>query len=573
MRKVFKWLGLAVAGLLVMAIVGMLVAGIVYRTTGPGLTASGLPHDASRYLAMRDGTRIAIDVWLPKDLKPGEKIPALIKGTPYWRSASPTFLGGALSELGVLTLDVDPDTEILNRRGCAVVGVDTRGTGASFGYQKIPFDDAEVADFGEIIDWASRQSWSNGRVGAYGFSYRGILAVSMASLGRSALKAIAPSFDFPDLSLLTHPGGVLNETFLQKWGTQTGELNRGRPPCAGVCPWLIAGPKRVDGDNDGELLKAAIAEHAHNYDPFACAKTAPSRDSKVCTSGRTTAETSELARKLAIERSSLPVYAIAGYFDGPSPAQVLRRFQTFSNTQQVVIGPISHRGFESTDPFAPKSATVDPSYAQQVVSMADFFDRYLEPGGSPITRSVTFKVLNGGGWRTSPDWPPRDIKVTRFYLAADHQLCETATLVYGTDIYRVDFTASTGELSRYQSPVDLSRTGYPGRENEDRKLLTYTSAPLGSDLQIPGDPAVYLNLATSAQDGEVIVYLEDVRPNGVVYLTEGVLRLIHRKLAAHGGPADQSSDPLHTYLSDDAAPMIPGRTETLEMRLSPIASR
>jgi predicted acyl esterase len=67
----------------------------------------------------------------------------------------------------------------------------------------------------------------------------------------------------------------------------------------------------------------------------------------------------------------------------------------------------------------------------------------------------------------------------------------------------------------------------------------------------------------------VIVYLEDVLPSGrVVYLTEGVLRLADRKL----GRAPTGADPLHSYLRQDSAPMIPGRAEPLRIALSPIAA-
>src|SRR4029079_16482237 len=88
------------------------------------------------------------------------------------------------------------------------------------------------------------------------------------------------------------------------------------------------------------------------------------------------------------------------------------------------------------------------------------------------------------------------------------------------------FTPGGGPLSRYQSPVDLSRTAYPDRAAADRKLLSYTSAPLADDLVIAGNPEADLTVASSRPDGMVIVYLEDVLPDGrVVYLTEGVLRL------------------------------------------------
>src|SRR5215470_6519220 len=40
----------------------------------------------SLYLTMRDGVKIAIDVVLPKALAAGEKVPAIMNMTRYWRS-------------------------------------------------------------------------------------------------------------------------------------------------------------------------------------------------------------------------------------------------------------------------------------------------------------------------------------------------------------------------------------------------------------------------------------------------------------------------------------------------------
>ncbi len=566
-RGLLGAVGLA-TGLVVLLAAVVVGAGLLYRDPNKTLTPAGQPRAASSYLTMRDGTRIAVTVWLPADLRPGERIPALIEGTPYWRGGALTFLGKAVTELGLPVLEQEPDIGILNARGYAVIAVDTRGTGASFGHQAILLDQPEVQDFGEVIDWSARQPWSNGRVGAYGFSYRGMLAVSMASLGRPALRAIAPSFDITDLYQITYPGGVFSETFLRKWGKETAALNRGEPPCAGICRWLVAGPMPVDADRDGALLRAAIAEHARNYEVFACARRAPWRDSVICASGRTLTQVAELARRDGVERSSIPMYVTVGWFDATSAAEALRRFTSFSNSQQVVVGPISHGGFISTDPFASPKADVDPPYARQIAAMADFFDRYLKADDAAAPSSVRFDVLNGGGWRTSPTWPPLGVIGQRFFAAPGGGLSEAPPAQDGADTYAVDFTATSGPLSRYQSPVDLSRTGYPDRAAADQKLLRYTSTPLTGDLVIAGDPEADLTLTSSRPDGVVIVYLEDVRPDGrVVYLTEGVLRLADRKLSL----AAVGADPLHSYLSTDEAPMTPGREERIRITLSPIA--
>ena len=565
MRSFFKWVGVVLGAIVLLSAIVLAGAGEIYKLRDR--TEAG--RYASLYLPMRDGVRIAVSVALPKDLKPGGKIPALIKGTPYWRAAQYSFLGGAMAQIGLLNFG-EPDVAFMNKRGFAIVTVDTRGTGASFGHQDIMFGDAEVEDFGEIVDWAAKQSWSNGKVGAYGFSYRGVLAMDTASLGHPALKAIAPTFDFADIYLTAYPGGVMSERFIQAWSTQTAALNRGELPCPFPCPLLFAGPRRVDADTDGKLLTAALAEHARNYNVYECARKAPNRDDKICTSGKSLSEVSEFSRMDATQKSGVPIYTVAGYFDANSAAQALERYRTFSNAQELTIGAISHGGFAGTDPFAAMDAPADPTYSKQIHGVADFFDAYLKGKGRPPARTIHYNVLNGGGWRVSAVWPPSGVKDMELYFDAGRALSGIAP-AGGSDRYKVDFAASSGVDSRYQSPVDLSRTAYPDRAAQDAKLLTYTGAKLAADVEIAGNPAAHLTLASSAADGEVIVYLESVSPKGAVtYLAEGVLRLAHRKEA---GSAVPSGDALHTHLAADAAPMTPGKAEPMQIVLSPIAVR
>jgi putative CocE/NonD family hydrolase len=568
-KRLGKLFGGLIATIILIVVATLATSEFLYLKKARQRTAAGTLRYTSQYLPMSDGTRLAIDIALPKVLKQGDKIPALIKGTPYWRASRLTFLGGALAELGLLGgLPTEPDVALLNDRGYAVITADTRGTGASFGHASIMFDDREVSDFGELIDWAAAQRWSNGRVGAYGFSYRGILAVDMASLDRPALKAIAPSFDFPDLYLTGYPGGVFSNHFIKDWSALTIALNKGHLPFGHL---LIAGPKPVDADEDGALLARAIADHARNWNVYDCVSKATNRDDKICESGKSLSEISQISRRPAIEKSGIPMYVTTGYFDANSAVQALTRFHTFSNPQELTVGPFSHGGFLSTDPFADQHAPVDPSYPKQVSAMADFFDRYLKDGGKPISKSLHYFVLHGGGWKTADGWPPPGFNASNWYLGPNHLLSTTASAGDGTDIYKIDFTASTGTNSRYRSPVDLSKTSYPDRSAQDEKLLTYTSAPLDADIEIAGNPVANLMLATTARDGEVIVYLEDLSPDGTpTYLTEGILRLAHRKLSADARTTP-SSDPLHTYLAADAAPMTPGKAELIKIGLFPIA--
>ena len=484
---------------------------------------------------------------------------------------SSTFLGGSLEELGVLKFPNEAEVPFLNDRGYAVIVADARGTGASFGHVGIAFDDREITDMGALVDWVTRQDWSNGRVGTYGASYSGILASDAAALDRGALQAIAPTFDFPDLYLTVYPGGVLSDHFVATWSALATELNEDNIPCDLVCRMVIKGPERVDNDKSGDLLTHAIVEHGKDWDVLGCVRQAPDRDSKICSSGKSMGEVSMISLRDAIEKSHVPMHAVAGYFDANSAAQAVQRFETFSNPQELTLAPLSHGGFANTDPFSPTQVAPVLSSSEQLADMADFFDRHLKNDDRPIRKTVRYFVLNGGGWQKSDRWPPQNVMNRDWYLAADHLLSDVRVPSKGIDQYKVDFSATTGTASRYQSLVGFSRTVYMDRALQDQKLLTYTSVPLGRDLQIVGNPTAKLRLATTTMDGEVIVYLEDVSPNGAVtYLTEGVLRLLHRRPASRAELAT-SADPLHTYLSVDDAPMTPGKVEQVQVGLLPVA--
>lgn len=165
-------------------------------------TPSGEPRLRSLYVEMRDEVKIAIDVWLPEDLQPGQKIPTILRMTRYWRAQD--LVGATLAQ------DTNSDSaKMWNEAGYAHIIVDARGSGASFGSREYEVNQDEVRDYGEIVDWIVRQSWSNGRVGAAGVSYDGDTAEMLMVNRHPAVKAVAPLYpDFNALDHLIFPGGV-----------------------------------------------------------------------------------------------------------------------------------------------------------------------------------------------------------------------------------------------------------------------------------------------------------------------------------------------------------------------------
>ena len=125
---------------------------------------------------------LAADVLLPRGLAAEERIPALVSQTRYWRSSelrAPFKWFVEPHSLDAYRKDLLP---FFTGHGYALVLVDVRGTGASFGEWPHPWPDASTHDVADLAEWIVSQPWSNGRIGGYGVSYLGTTAELMAAI-------------------------------------------------------------------------------------------------------------------------------------------------------------------------------------------------------------------------------------------------------------------------------------------------------------------------------------------------------------------------------------------------------
>jgi putative CocE/NonD family hydrolase len=142
------------------------------------------------------------------------------------------------------------------------------------------------------------------------------------------------------------------------------------------------------------------------------------------------------------------------------------------------------------------------------------------------------------------------------------------------DTYAIDYEASTGLTNRWWELSQATRhsVAYPHRADAGSQLLTYYTPPLDRDMELTGYPVVKLFISSTETDGAVFVYLEDVHPDGkVTYLTEGELRLIHRKVST-ATPPYQLLVPYHSFKREDVQPFVPGQTEEVTFGLLPLAA-
>ena len=573
-RSRFGCIGRVVStGLLlcVVSILGFILYDYFVPQPSERAVPAGFTRNQSVYIPMSDGTQIAVDIWVPTTLAKDEKIPTIIETTRYWRGQDNAILGRNITVLA----GWQPIIDLLNNAGYAFVIVDARGSGASTGTRPIEWSPEEVEDMKAVVDWLVAQPWSNGRIGGWGVSYSGNTAELLAATGHPAVRAVAPHYaDFDPHFQLAVPGGVVNRGVIQEWGRFTTAMDRNDICdlaeiegifCRLIRTLAVRGVKPVQ--NQEAILTEATEEHAANADVFAAVQNAPFRDSEFGASGLTMGQISPYSFQTEQEANQVPSFFTVGWQDAGTVDGALSRYLTFDTPQQLVIAAVSHGGGHGTDAFLAADTPNPYTEDEQVQELIDFFDAHLK-NDQPLQRQIRYYTLGANRWRTTEVWPPEGVENQQYWFAPDRALKPTApTSADASDQYTVDFSASTGSVTRWHTQLGGSPVIYPDRASEDAKLLTYTSEPLAEALEITGNPVVTLYVASSTSDGAFHIYLESVAPDGeVTYITEGILRATHRQISAAEPPFEQTG-PYHSHLSGDALPLEPNEVTEVAVAL------
>ena len=578
MWRWLKRIGVGILAAMMLAFIAVIVATMSVKLPSEERTSAGLRRSTSNYLKMRDGVEIAESVYLPPDLKAGERVPVLMRTTRYWRDPQIGWTSRILVALRLTSADdlLDRQVAYFNRRHFAVLLVDARGSGASGGHREMEYSPAEVADMGEVSAWAAQQPWSNGNVGTFGVSYEGSTAELAAVPNQPAVRAVMPLYDDFDVLFAIQPGGVTG-LLLQQWSDAVAAMDR-NDVCAadqvkGWSCWrdrlTTPGVRPVDADPNEKHLAELVNEH-HNINVSAAIAKMEFRDDTLAT--LTVAEISPYGLRAPIEASKVPMMVWCGWLDGEGCEGALNRYRNFSNPQVVVIGPLSHGGDFNADPFALKHTPPVPPSEEQFKMEADFFDRTLRNRTPEIIESsIQYYTMGEGQWHNAKAWPPEGFSAERLYFAERNALTVAVpSAVSAGDSYTVDFTASSGTQTIWHTGVGGGDVVYPDRAEEDKKLLVYTSAPLESDMEITGTPVLTLEMSSSTSDGAIHAYLEDVSPEGrVTHLDEGVFRVIHRKQVDPKSLPYEPLGPAHSFQRKDAEPLTPGEKVRISFSLYP----
>ena len=542
-----------------------------WRVT-PGQYMAGRPAEhamparpLSRYVTMRDGCRIALDAWLPEGAT--GPVPAVLILTPYYRR----FALAEGSEADAIP-NAGKFVRFLVPRGYAVVVVDVRGTGASFGTRDSFRSPREREDSREIADWVVAQPWSDGRIGATGISYPGAASDFLASTGHPAVKAIAPLFAMWDTwQDHYYPGGVFLNRLSRSYDDLMIAMDHDRRDLLKNIAYYanpeLRGPAPVDEDPDGTLLAGAIHEHLGSFHmPDFITEFRFREEPLPYDAGFSSASFSPYAYSEHV-RPDVAVLATSGWMDGTgfSNAAIARFLTLRDNPVHLLLGPWDHGARSNVSPWRAEAASHFPLLGE----LLRFFDHYLlgRATGYEAESRVHYFSIHAERWQEAASWPPL-AEAERLHLGP--AALATAAGPEGRDTVQVDFTASSGQHTRYERLAAIDTTTYYADWGERAaRLSSWTSWPMESDTELTGHGVADLWIESSEPDAAIFAYLSEVEADGTVrYVTEGVLRALHRKEAPP--PARYcTSWPSRSFRREDAAPLVPGQPARLRIPLLP----
>lgn len=484
----------------------------------------------SRYVTVRDGTRLAVNIYRPADdgAAVSGPLPVIFAFTPY--RARYRDKDGAIREIALTDRLA---MRSLIRAGYVVAVADVRGKGASFGH-RFGFQSRQEAEDGrDLIEWLAAQPFSSGKIGMVGCSYLGGTTFQTTVLAPPSLRA-----SFIGASDIDKYGFVANGGITAQFNTRPDEP---------LSDDLASLP--VDGDVSGVLLRQAVAQHADNTSMSGRWYSMPYRDSVSSLTG--TAFWQDVAvydRVDAIGRAGIATFFWGNWHDEPT-AQVLLAAKNVPGSQ-LLVGPGDH-----CDP---------PPGSDFTGRLVRYFDHHLKgaPYAAADAARATYMVEGQGGtgaWIRSDRLPGEDSQMQGFYLGGGGR---NATL------QARPFPDSTRSFVTDYDVGDPAYFSFWVEPMGDHGL-EWTGAPLALPLKLAGAPVAHLSVRASTSDAPVFVYLERISPDGNArVISFGRLAISHRKESEP--PFDTMGQPWHSGLKADVAPLAPGQTARLAIAMTPV---
>lgn len=509
-------------------------------------------------ITMDDGVVLRADLTRPtKDGNPvRRRLPVIITITAYNKSviASGGGLGGA-------------DPSYLVARGYQQLTVDARGTGASEGVWGA-FSQREGKDATAIVDWASRQKWSDGTSGMTGPSYMGISQIFAAAGHPRGLKAIFPQVPGADVYRdVVASGGQIDVGFIPLWlglVTGTGLV----PPAYGVSEpdhgfqWLLDSVMTASTFT-APLLVGALLGGDPAYDGAFYEHRSPIN---------------------VIDKVTVPTFLISGEYDlfQRGTPLLFEHLQHNGVPTRIITGPWDHLEGSSG------AEVGEAGYGDLAELQLRWFDHYVKGRADQALlkdiKPYTYYEQGTGRWVRRGAYVARDLGATTYRLSGSaavggrngalvrrHAKAATSTLP-AVPVTGLCTRSANQWTAGVFNAVYADNPCFTDNSFNDNGGVTFQTRRMKRKLRVQGPINVRLFTSTPTGDGMYSVAISDVAPDGTVSrLTGGWQVVAHRKLARKksrylDGELIQA---YHPFTKAAKAPLKSGKVAPVDVEIFP----
>ncbi len=509
-------------------------------------TAPAIKVEKSVMVAMRDGVKLATDVYLPADAT--GRLPVVLTRTPYNKDGN--------KDLGTY----------FATHGYAFVAQDTRGRYASEGVWHWMTDDGK--DGADCAAWIAAQPWADGKIGMVGTSYVGGTQHAMALEKVPQLTTVIPVDAVSNMGRQSMRNGGAFEMRFWNWIM----LNAGRGSNAALDPATQVELKEM-ADHRWEYLKllplrpgGTPLKLAPEYEDWLIQAMRHGKDDDFWAQNNILADPSKY--------KDMPVYLVGGWYDswaGNTAANFTALSQTLKSDVYLIMGPWIH-GAQGKSTHGQVDFGESAAITDQLAWRKEWFDHWLKGVDNSVGKAAPFAtqvrifvmgtgdgsktkegLLNhGGSWREENEWPLERAKAMPYYLHAEGGLSDhkpqgaLAATTYDFDptnpVPTIGGNISSGDgimqqgawdqrggekFWNWPKPIPLSARG---------DVLVFQTEPLQADVEVTGEIEVKLWVSSSALDTDFTAKLIDVYPTSTDWphgfdlnLADGIVRARFRE--------------------------------------------
>ena len=504
--------------------------------------------DQKVMVPMRDGIRLATDIYRPKNI---EKAPIIFSRTPYnfnsWRDGEQNYRTAKQAYEAV-------------KRGYAFVVQNERGRYFSEGNWDIL--GVPLTDGYDAFTWMKEQPWSNGKIGTYGCSSTAEWQMAVAALDHPSHAAMVPQGYGAGVGRV---GDYMEQ----------GNWYRGGVEQLLFFSWLYGvehdkfKPRIPEGATQEDLIRISrfydLAPENPKMDMAESLKHLPIKDILKNMNGKR-----EIFDKMVVRKPNDPAWYTGGLYHDDMEIGVpsfwftswydvsispnLALFNHVRNNskdndirdnQYLVIAPTLHcrytRATENTIVGQRSVGDARLNYDEQIFSWWDLWLKGENNDFKEKTPRVQFYTMGSNKWQASEVWPPANTEMTSYYLNSNG---DANTLYGGGSLTKVKPSKDAPDSFVYDpmNPVNslggnVCCTGnavkggaYNQQAMETRQdILVYTTDVLTEGVEISGFIESTLYVSSDAKDTDFTLKLIDVYPDGTAYnLDETIQRTRYR---------------------------------------------